>query len=323
MHHEIVALLAQYGLWLVFVNVLLTQLGLPLPAVPTMIVAGALAATGAASIAGVVAVSVLACMIADLAWYLAGRRFGNKVMKLLCSVSLSPDSCVRQSELGFERWGGSILLVAKFIPGLSTVAPPLAGAMRLSVPAFLAFDGIGSAVWAGAAIAAGALMRAEVVLLLDRLQDMGAAAVALVAALLAAYIAIKWWQRQRLIRTLRMARISVGELHGMMSAGDRPLVVDVRSATARSLDARSIPGAVTLDLDDIDANLPALPADGDIIVYCNCPNEATAAKVAQMLITRGYKRVRPLHGGLDAWSDAGYAVADLSPSAPAGENEFS
>ena len=323
MHQEIAGLIAQYGLWLVFANVLLTQVGLPLPAVPTMIVAGALAVAGGPSIGGVLAVSLLACFMADFAWYLAGRRFGEKVMKLLCSISLSPDSCVRQSELGFERWGGGMLLVAKFVPGLSTVAPPIAGAMKLPVAAFLMYDGIGSAAWAGVAIGAGVLLHAEVVLVLDHLQDMGAAAIALVGALLAAYIAFKWLQRQRLFRTLRMARIGVDELHGMMTAGDKPVVIDVRSDTARRIDGRAIPGAVTIDPDRLESGNEPVPADGEIIVYCNCPNEASAARVAKMLMKRGYKHVRPLHGGLDAWADAGYAVEDISSRARAGGQEFS
>ena len=142
-------LIIQYGLLLVFVNVLLVQLGLPLPAIPTLIVAGALAGRPGFGVPALLAVAFIACMLGDLIWYLAGRRFGRGVMALLCRVSLSPDSCVRQTEVRFERWGGLSLVLAKFVPGLATLAPPLAGAMGIGWWRYLIFDGIGSALWVG------------------------------------------------------------------------------------------------------------------------------------------------------------------------------
>ena len=160
MMQELVLLISQYGLLLIFANVLLEQLGVPLPAVPTMILAGALAADGKFSVSAVFSVSLLACMLGDAVWYWAGRHFGNRVLKLLCRVSLSPDSCVMQSEVRFERWGGRLLMAAKFVPGLSTVAPPMAGAMQLGWPSFLLYDGMGAIVWIGISIGAGLLFHA-------------------------------------------------------------------------------------------------------------------------------------------------------------------
>ena len=305
---ELIHLVAQHGVALVFANVLLQQLGLPIPAVPTLIVAGALAAEGKLSAAAVFAVAVLACMIGDGAWYAAGRAFGRPVLNLLCRVSLSPDSCVRQSEYHFERWGAAALVLSKFIPGLSTIAPPLAGALRLGWLAFALLDGVGVALWAGAPILGGMLFYAELNRVGLALEGLGTAAIGLVVAIVAAYIAFKWWERKRFYRTLRLARISVEELRSLMDRGPQPVVVDVRSEVARKSDGRFIPGALVIDADEVDERLSKLPSDREIIFYCTCPNEASAAQVAKRLIDLGYKRVRPLHGGLDAWLAAGHEV---------------
>ncbi len=301
-------LITQYGLALVFANVLLEQVGLPIPAVPTLVVAGALAAEGKLSAWAIFGLAFVACMIGDALWYLAGRRWGRRVMKLLCRVSLSPDSCVRQTEVRFDRWGGLTLVLSKFIPGLSAIAPPLAGAMRLAWPSFLLLNGLGVAIWAGLAIGAGMVFHAQISDLILRLEDLGILAIEIIGALLAGYIALKWWERRRFYKMLRIARIGVGELRALMEGEKRPVVVDVRSPGARDLDRRFIPGALAMDIAEVDRRLGELPADREIVFYCTCPNEASAAQVAKKLIGLGYTRVRPLHGGLDAWIAAGFDV---------------
>ncbi len=300
--------LIPFGLTAVFVNVLLDQLGLPVPAVPTLIVAGALAADNRLSASGLIAVAVAACLVGDTTWYLAGRRYGNRVMKMLCRVSLTPDSCVSQTQARFERWGSNALLVSKFVPGLSIIAPPLAGATRMTFLRFSVFGTVGSALWVCMFVAAGALLHKQIDQLLPRLQAVGSVAVLILAGLLAGYIAFKWWERRRFYAFLRMARISVSELYDLMDAGTAPLIVDVRSQTARSLDPRRIPGALHVPVQDIEQQVRQLPRDREIVLYCTCPNEASAAKVARLLMSYGFKRVRPLNGGLDAWVAAGYAV---------------
>ncbi len=277
---EFSQLIAQYGLALVF------QLSAP----------------------AVLGVAFIACALGDGAWYVAGRLYGTRVMKLLCRISLSPDSCVRQTEAQFERWGALALILGKFVPGLSTIAPPLAGVMRLGWPSFAVLNSIGILIWAGVAVGAGMLFHAQVDYLISRLGDLGAVAASLVAALLAGYIALKWWERRRFYKTLRLARMTVDELRGLMHKGKGALVFDVRSAVARSRDPRFIPGAVALDPKDLDKRLDDLPIDREIVFYCSCPNEASAAAVAKQLIARGYTRVRPLLGGLEAWTDAGYEL---------------
>ncbi len=301
-------LIAEYGLALVFANVLLEQLGLPIPAIPTLVVAGALAAEGELSSFAVFGVAFVACMIGDGIWFLAGRRYGRRVMAFLCRVSLSPDSCVRQTEFRFERWGRLTLVLSKFIPGLSTIAPPLAGAMRLGWPSFLLLNSLGVVIWAGVAIGAGMAFHTEINEFIVRLEGLGTLAAEAVGVLLGGYIALKWWERRRFYRTLRIARIGVADLRALMDGGRRPVVVDVRSPGARDLDPRFIPGALAMDAAEVDGRLGELPADREIVFYCTCPNEASAAQVAKKLIGLGYTKVRPLHGGLDAWIAAGYEV---------------
>lgn len=308
--HELVGLVVEYGLLLVFANVLLEQLGAPVPAIPTLVVTGALAADGKLSPALVLGVAVLASALSDGIWFVAGRRYGHRVLKTLCRVSLSPDSCVSQTETIFERWGAGSLLVAKFVPGFSTVAPPLAGAMGLRSGPFLLYDSLGAALWAGAGIGVGMLFHDQIDRVFDFLDRFGASAVVLLGALLGAFIAFKWWERRRFYKALRMARISVADLHRLASERRAPVIVDVRSSIARQRDPRRIPGARAMSVDELDERLAGLPIDRDIVLYCNCPNEASAAHIARLLMDRGFRRVRPLEGGLDAWAAAGLPVEE-------------
>jgi membrane protein DedA with SNARE-associated domain len=311
MAHHIVELIAQYGLLLVFINVLIEQAGAPVPAVPTMIVAGALAAADRLPLAGVLGVAVVACLLADFAWYAAGRYYGGGVMRTLCRISLSPDSCVKQSELRFQRWRGGMLLLAKFVPGLSTVAPPLVGAMGLRAAPFALFDGLGSLLWVGVAVTLGYVFASQIDDVLQALANAGSIALMLLGCLLALYIAAKWWQRHRLLKTLRMARITVEELNDAIAAGRTPAVVDVRSTAARMVDTRVIPGALLADVNSVERIVQVVPIDSELVIYCSCPNEASAAVVAKALMAQGYTRVRPLLGGLDAWDHAGLPIQRL------------
>ena len=207
----------RYGLPLIFANVLLEQLGLPIPALPTLIVAGALAVEKDLSAAQVLLVAVVASLIADAVWYALGRAHGFRILKTLCRVSLSPDSCVRQTTSVFEKWGMPSLVVAKFIPGFSTVAPPLAGAIGSKLPAFLLFDAAGALVGAGAGVAAGAIFHKAIDRGLQFLTSIGSGALAVLGSALLLFVAFKWWQRQRFYKMLRMARISVEDLWRLMS----------------------------------------------------------------------------------------------------------
>lgn len=304
-----------YRVVAIVVNVLAEQLGLPVPAVPTLIIAGALAAQGQISPTALFFGALLACLLADTAWYVAGRVYGNGVMRLLCRISLTPDSCVSQTQARFERWGSNALVMAKFVPGLAIIAPPLAGATRMRWLRFAAYSTLGSAAWIGIALLSGMLFRRQIEQLLPRLAELGIGAALMIGAALALYIIYKWWERARFYSMLRMARISVSDLSKLIDEGAAPLIVDVRSSTAIGLEPRRIPGALHVPLLEVEQHVRELPRDREIVSYCTCPNEASAAQVAKLLMNSGFKRVRPLDGGLEAWIAAGYAV-DRFPVSP-------
>ena len=278
---------------------------------PILIVAGALSAAGQLPWIGIILVALVGCLLPDLIWYWAGRRFGARVIRTLCRVSLSPDSCIHRSELQFQRWRGWSLLVVKFVPGLSVVARPLVGAFGLRLRAFVILDGVGSLLWIGFSIGLGYAFSGQIARLLDKVGDVGTLIGEIVAALIALYIAIKWWRRRQAQIALRMTRSTVAELHHAVSRGRAPLILDVRSPVARELDPRAIPGALLADTDDLLNSLRGVPFGREIVSYCNCPNEATVAKVAKSLIAAGYRHARPLLGGLDAWEQAGFPVQRL------------
>ncbi|WP_075257280.1 DedA family protein/thiosulfate sulfurtransferase GlpE [Herbaspirillum camelliae] len=299
-------LIEQYGLLIVFVNVLVEQLGAPVPAYPTLILTGALSASGRYSPAVLLLVAVCAALLADYVWYLAGRRYGRQIMSRLCRISLSPDSCVRQTESIYLRWGARSLLLAKFIPGFASIASALSGTMGTRRRSFLLWDAAGSALWAGLGIFLGSLFSSAVDDLLNVLAELGHYGMLMIAVALAAFVANKWWQRRRFRKSLEMARISVDELNTMLEEGNAPTIIDVRSPLSQQ-DGR-IPGAVTISNQEIQTFVFDGPVEGEVVVYCACPNEASAALVARQLMRRGYTRVRPLTGGIDAWRAAGYAI---------------
>jgi len=259
---------SKYGLSLIFVNVLCEQMGLPIPAMPVLVVAGALAVERDLSVPRVLLVALLASLIADALWYLLGKRHGFRILKTLCRVSLSPDSCVRQTTSIFERWGLPSLVVAKFVPGFSTVAPPLAGAINARLLPFLLFDGAGALVWAGTGVAAGMAFHRAIDRGLEFLTGIGSRALVILGLALLLFMAIKFWQRQRFYKMLRMARISPEELHRLMDEGLDPVVLDVRTSGARLADPRRIPGARLLEMSDIPQKIVGLPRDREIILYC-------------------------------------------------------
>ncbi|MCC6868629.1 MAG: VTT domain-containing protein [Burkholderiales bacterium] len=303
----LVALIEHYGLLFVFANVLMLQAGLPVPAYPTLIITGALAATGGASVPALVAVAIAAALVADLGWYHAGRRFGSRVLKTICRVSLSPDSCVRQTESIFARWGARSLTLAKFIPGFATVATSMAGVMRMPIRTFLVFDAIGALLWSGVAVSLGYVLSGAITDVLAAFDSLGRIGLVIVVGVFALYLAGKWWQRERLLRQLRMDRVTVDELHSLIDTKRIGKVIDVRPPISQTLTGR-IPGAITIDPAQIRVALLAIEPNEEVVLYCACPNEYTAAKVAQELKQHGFKRVRPLLGGIDAWTAAGLPV---------------
>jgi len=304
---HLIALVQQYGLGLVFINVLALQAGLPLPAYPVLIVAGAYAAMGGSPLWQLVSVGIAAALVADTGWYAAGRKFGMRILSLLCRMSLSQDTCVRQTESIFQRFGPSSMLFAKFVPGFASVATALAGALRLNYLKFLLFDAGGAALWVGVAVTLGYVFSDAIEGVMNTLTSLGRYGVMIIVAGFVAWVAFKWLRRYMFIKQLRMDRVSVDELREMMENKAVRALVDVRSAITQQATGK-IPGARAIDMQNIAAGFQGVPVDGEVIVYCACPNEATAVKVAQRLQKLGFKRIRPLLGGIDAWIEAGLDV---------------
>lgn len=294
------------AVWVVFANVLLQQLGLPVPAVPTLLVAGSLAASG--SQAGqMLAAAVLASLLADAAWYGAGRAFGYRVLAGLCRLSINPGSCVSQTEARFLRWGVGSLVVAKFIPGFSTVAPPIAGALRMPLPGFIAAAGVGAALWAGAAILAGWLLRGEVQAAIAVLAEHGALAAGLLLAALAVWLAWKLWQKFRFERLAAIPHITPAELAVALHSAQPPLLLDLRGA-ALIAEHGPLPGlphataSVAAEHDRLSEAVAGRSKRTPIVTLCACPADAGAVQAAHALRRLGFS-ARPLRGGYAAWLD--------------------
>lgn len=292
-----------YGLWVVFLCVLLEQGGLPIPAYPAMIVSAAIAVEAAKPLLPILAVATLAALIADLIWYAAGRRYGTSMLKLMCRLSLSQDSCVGLTRRIYERWGAPSLVVAKFIPGFAAISTTLAGEAGTRLRHFVPYDAVGAALWAGTAIALGAIFHEAVDALLVELESLGRLAIVLLVAAVALFLAFKWWQRFRFRMQIRMSRISIPELVAMMKGGTRTTILDARTLPHRERQGW-IPGAIPLgDIAQIE-----LDPESEVIVYCDCPNEASAAVVVKKLRDRGFRKVRPLAGGMEAWLAQGHPI---------------
>jgi membrane protein DedA with SNARE-associated domain/rhodanese-related sulfurtransferase len=312
---QIASEIERYGLWVVFVNVLLAESGLPLPAFPILLTAGALATRAGYPLLGLIAAGVTGCLIADLAWYWCGTRYGGRVLGWLCRMSLSPDRCVRQTQTMFLKIGKSSLLFAKFLPALSTLSVAMAGVSRMRAPAFLLLDAAGALLFVSAALGLGWAFQDSIADILKALADTGRLGLLAVLALLSLYLLARWWRRRRFIRALRMDRITVAELRRAIDEGRNPLILDARPPEVRLRDG-VIPGAVAADPDNLGAIMTAVRSNREVVVYCACPNEASAAIIAKRLKQAGLKTIHPLLGGIDAWVQAGQPLARLPSPAP-------
>jgi membrane protein DedA with SNARE-associated domain/rhodanese-related sulfurtransferase len=309
-------LIEQYGAAIVFANVLANALGLPVPAMPALALFGAMAAMHPGTIGQhvlpVLVLSIFATLIGDSIWYLAGRLYGGDTLKTLCKLSLSRDTCVKKTERFFGRWGVRVLAVAKFIPGLSIVSVPMAGAMRTPYRQFVTYDSIGAALWSGTGLLIGVLFAPQIDMLFKGVGRLGRLAAIVVVVLLVLYALYRWQRRRQLIKKLANARISVDDLYRAMSTTPPPVVFDIRSHEKRKLDPFIIPGALFADERQLDEIIAKYPFDQKLVIYCSCPNEISAAWMAKQLSEAGYVDVLPLLGGLDAWRDAGRTLEPLA-----------
>jgi membrane protein DedA with SNARE-associated domain len=260
--------LVRHGYAVVFASVLAEQLGLPIPAVPVLLAAGALAGAGNLSLALVLALSLVGALAGDLLWYELGRRRGMRIVQLLCRISLEPDSCVRRTEGSFERHGARSLLFAKFVPGLSTVAPPLAGVFRMRLGRFFAFDAAGTLLWAGGFVALGFAFADELERIADQAAVLGGGLFALLLGGLGLYVVVKLASRRRFLRQLRIDRITPEELKRKIDAGEEVVVVDLRHSLDFEADPALIPGALRVDAARIEETPESMPRDREIVLYC-------------------------------------------------------
>ena len=301
--------LISHGLTCLFLVVFVEQMGMPIPAMPWLLTAGALSAAGKFNPFWGIVATVVACILGDTFWFYLGRRHGARVLSLLCRLSLKKDSCVRRTHNAFTRYGLRGLLVAKFVPGLNTVASPFAGMAGVGLNQFVAVDMVGSIAYAACTIGVGYFFSAQVAQIGAAIARFGVGALEVLLAVVILYVAFKYWQRQRVLRKLRMARITVADLYQKMEAGENPFILDLRSLAELKANPSIIRGAIHIELDKLTDNSDQLPRDRDIVAYCSCPNEFTAAHTAMVLKKRGFTRIRPLLGGISAWRAQNYPVS--------------
>jgi len=266
--HSALDFLVHHGYAVLLVWVFLEQAGLPLPSVPLLLAAGALGGAQRLNFGFSLLVSVFACLCADTLWYELGRRNGIKIVQWLCKISLEPDSCVRRTEGVFEKQGARSLVVAKFLPGLSAVATPLAGIFQMKYRRFLVYDALGALLWAGSYLGLGYVFSNQIERVAQNIQRLGGSLLAVVLFFLAFYIAYKFIARQQFLRELRIARISPEELKEMLDAGEPVTIVDLRHSLDFEADPETIPGAFRMDASELEQKDEQLPRDREVILYC-------------------------------------------------------
>ncbi|HXI54378.1 MAG TPA: rhodanese-like domain-containing protein [Candidatus Saccharimonadales bacterium] len=310
--NETLDFLVRHGAAVLFVAVFIEQMGVPLPAAPWLLAAGASAGAGKLHWFAALNAAIVGSIVADMIWFQLGRHGGQRMLSLLCRISLEPDSCVRRTQGLFTRYGMRGVVGAKFIPGLSTLIPPLAGNAGVSIPRFLFFDGLGALLYTGFFMLLGVAFSQQLEQIIGALAGLGHSALAVVVGLVALYVGRKFYQRRRLLNELKTARITVDELHNKQEAGEDMLILDLRSQEELTHNPQVIRGALHISMDEMEGRHHEIPRDREIILYCSCPNEVSSARVALMLHRQGIVRVRPLLGGIDAWRARNYPLDDKS-----------
>jgi membrane protein DedA with SNARE-associated domain/rhodanese-related sulfurtransferase len=308
---ETLDFLSQHGLVVVTAAVFAEQIGLPLPAMPFLIAAGALVGTGQMTLGLTVLAAVMAAMAGDQLWFELGRRRGRMVLNWLCRISLEPTSCVRRTEDFFGRHGVRALIVAKFVPGFSTIAPPLAGIVGLSVLQYLLFNGLGTLLWVGTGIGLGIAFSDQLEEALSMSLQIGPTVALTMVAAVIGYVVYKAVHRYQ--ADYRVPRMTARQLMDKLASGEEPVIVDLRSLGARE-ERPAIPGAVAIPLNDLASRQHELPRDRDLVLYCECPQDASSVEGTRSLRKLGFTRVWPLRGGLEAWNAAAALPVTVTPA---------
>jgi membrane protein DedA with SNARE-associated domain/rhodanese-related sulfurtransferase len=309
-------ILITYGYLLLFCWVLVEQIGIPLPATPVLLAAGALSVDGPIRFPIAFAVSVAGALIADNFWFLVGRRHGHHVLRILCKLSMEPTTCVRRTQDSFGRRRGVLLAFAKFVPGLGMLAPPVAGQNGMGYAAFLLFDGFGISLWVGTLLLAGRLFGDALKRDPSLLNWVGRFSGALLLLGIAGFFLMRLLRRRRVLKQLAASRLEPEELKQQLEAGEQVYIVDLRHPLELLADPFTLPGALHFSPEEITTRHQEIPRDRDIVLYCTCPSEATSAKTAITLVRLGIERVRPLRGGIDEWKKLGYPLQEIPPVMP-------
>ena len=306
---QLVQFLLAHGLAVLAAFILAEQLGFPIPAVPALLAMGALVGRGHFLFGPTLLLAACAASLGNFAWYEFGRHGGGKVLTFLCRLSLEPDSCVRETQNRFARYGPRSLLFSKFIPGFSTVAPPLAGLSRVSLWRFLMWDMGGSILWAGAYLLIGFLFSAQLERIAEVVLQLGSWLVVLLVTALLAYIGWKYYERRRFLDSLATARIRPDELMRRLYKGEAITIIDLRQPLEFDQNPGTLPGALRMQPSELAERHQELPRDREIVLYCSCPNDESSASMTLKLHQLGVMWVRPLHGGIDAWRERGYPLS--------------
>lgn len=314
-------ILLMYGYLLLFAWVLVEQIGIPLPAAPVLLAAGALSAEHELNFTLALLAGLAASLIADSAWFFTGRRYGRQVLRVLCKLSLEPTSCVRQTQDSYGRRQGITLTYAKFVPGLSMLAPPVAGQRGMAFRRFLFFDAVGATLWVGALLSAGrlfgALLRSDPGLL----NWVGNFSGALLALGILAFLVARVVRRRMVLNRLIAARLEPAELKRWLDSGDDVFIVDLRHPLDLEPEPFTLPGALHISPDSLAARHHEIPRDRDIVLYCACrPSDATSVQTAITLQKLGIERVRPLRGGYHEWKRLGFPLQAVVQASPAQAN---
>lgn len=310
-------ILLTYGYLLLFLWVLVEQLGFPLPATPILLAAGALSAEGQISFPLALVAALAGSLVADSTWFFVGRRHGHHVLRLLCKLSMEPTICVRRTQDSFGRRRQVTLLSAKFIPGLALLSSPVAGQHGMSYLEFLVLDGLGATAWVGALLTLGRLFGDALKRDPSLLNWAGRFSGALLALGVIAFFVARIIRRRIALKELAAARLEPEELKRQLDAGEPVYIVDLRHPLELLPDPFTLPGALHFSPDSLAARHNEIPRDRDIVLFCTCPSEATAAKTAMTLIKLGIERVRPLRGGYDEWKRLGFPVDQVQLTRPA------
>ena len=297
--NDILQILTQHGTMVLVAVVFIEQIGMPLPAIPILVAAGVLAGTGHMNIWIAVVATVMAALGADWIWYELGRRRGRLVLDWVCRVALEPDSCVRKTENFFIEHGPHSLVAAKFIPGLSTIAPPLAGIVGLSLPIFLLYDGLGAIVWAGSGLGIGYALSDQIEQAITYAKQIAPAAIGAAVGALIGYVSYKALLRRRQLR--RVPRITVEQLTERLKAAEPPLLIDLRPRIGAEAEP-GLPNALRMSLEDLVLRHGELSRHRDLVLYCGCPEDIASAQGTLLLYKQGFTRVWPLAGGIKAWN---------------------